>query len=91
MEWAFHEVYPLLGALSGGKVAEGEERFFSFRGKDCDIDFPGKWKVFSIRGIRLIPYAGQFMGNTLGSGGSTFGTPIAKEGYWIGVPRISLR
>jgi len=78
VEWAFHEVYPLLGALSGGKVAEGEERFFSFRGKDCDIDFPGKWKVFSIRGIRLIPYAGQFMANTLGLGGSTPGIPIAK-------------
>jgi exosortase len=69
-----------LGALSGGKVAEGEERFFSFSWKNCDIDFPGKWKVFSIHAIRLVPYAGQFMANTLGLSGSTFGIPIAKEG-----------
>jgi hypothetical protein len=69
-----------LGALSGGKVAEEEESFFSFRGQNCDIDFPGKWKVFSIRAIRLVPYAGRFMANMPGLGSSTFGTPIAKEG-----------
>ena len=69
-----------MGALSGGKVAEEEESFFSFRGQNCDIDFPGKWKVFSIRAIRLVPYAGRIMANMPGLGSSTFGTPIAKEG-----------
>jgi exosortase len=68
-----------LGALSGGRVAKVEESFFSFRGKNCDTDFPEKWKEFSIRAIRLVPCAGQFMANIPGLVGSTFGTPIAKE------------
>jgi len=80
VEWAFHAVYSLLGALSEGKVAEGEERFFSFSGKNCDIDFLGKWKVFSIRAIGLVPDTGQFMANPPGLSGSTFGIPIAKGG-----------
>ena len=79
MEEAFHAADPLLGALSEGKVAERKERFFSFSGKNCDIDFPGKWKVFSIRVIRQVPHAGQFMANPPGLSGSTFGIPIAKE------------
>jgi hypothetical protein len=41
--------------------------------------------------IRLVPYTRQFMANILGLAGSTFGSPIAKEEYRIGVPRISLR
>ena len=77
MEEAFHAADPLLGALSEGKVAERKERFFSFSGKNCDIDFPGKWKVFSIPEIKLISYAGQSMANTHGLSGSTFGIPIA--------------
>jgi exosortase len=80
LESAFHAVYPLLGALSGAKVAKGKERFFSLSGKNCDIDFPGKWKVFSIRAISLVPRARQFMTNPHGLSGSTFGIPIAKEG-----------
>jgi hypothetical protein len=69
-----------LGALSGGRIAEGKERFFSFSGNNCDIDFSGKWKVFSIRVIGLVPYAGQFMANSPGLSRSTFGIPIAKKG-----------
>jgi hypothetical protein len=78
VEWAFHAIYPLLGAVSGGKVCKGKERFFSPMGKNCDIGFPAKWKVFSIRAIRLVPYAGQIMTNSLGLNGSTFGCPIAR-------------
>jgi hypothetical protein len=80
-----------LRALSGVKVAVDEERLFSFMGKICDIDFLNKWKMLSIFMIRLVPYTRQFMANILGLAGSTFGSPIAKEEYRIGVLRISLR
>lgn len=35
--------------------------------------------MFSVRAVRLVPYAGQFMANSLGLSGSIFGIPIAKE------------
>jgi hypothetical protein len=84
-----------LRALSGVKVAVDEERLFSFMGKICDIDFLNKWKMLSIVMIRRIPYTRQFMANILGLADSSFGSPIAKEEYRVGVPqnplRISLR
>ncbi len=78
-ECPFHAAYSPLGALSGGALAEGKERIFSFGGKNCGIDFPGEWKVFSTRATKLVPYAGQLVAKPLGWGGSTFGIPIAKE------------
>jgi exosortase len=69
-----------LGALSGESFAEGKERLFSLSGTNCDIDFPGEWKVFSIRAERLALYAGQLMANPPGLSVSTFGIPIAKKG-----------
>jgi hypothetical protein len=80
MEWAFHAVYPLLSALPGVAAAYEKEKFFPWSGKNCDIDCPEKWKVFSTLPRRLVPYTGLFMGNPLGLSRSTFGIPIAKEG-----------
>lgn len=79
MECPFHAAYPFLGAFSGGALAEVKERIFSFGGKNCDIGFPGGWKVFSTRATKLVPYAGQLVAKPLGLDGSTFGIPIAKE------------
>jgi len=69
-----------LVALFGAKVARRKETLFSFRGRDCDIDFPAKWKVFSTHAIRLVPYVGQFKAKVPELRGSNFGIPIAKEG-----------
>jgi hypothetical protein len=69
-----------LGSAFRRKGYKGKERLFSFGGRNCDIDFPAKWKVFSTHAIRLVPYAGQFKANTLGLSDSNFGIPIAKEG-----------
>ena len=80
MEQAFHAAYPLLSALPGGAFAEEKEKLFPFCGKNCSIDFPGKWKRFSTFQGRLVPDGGQIMGNPLGLSRSTFGIPIAKEG-----------
>jgi hypothetical protein len=80
VEWAFHAVYPLLGALPGGAVAEEKEKFVLSSGEYCEIDFPKKWKVVSTRAGRRVPDPGQFIGKTLGSSRSTFGIPIAKQG-----------
>jgi hypothetical protein len=80
VEWDFHAAYPLLGALSGGQLPKIRKSFSPSSGKNCDIDFPGKWKVFSTRTGRLVPDTGQFMGNHLGLSRSTFGIPIAMEG-----------
>jgi hypothetical protein len=47
------------------KAAVAEEKGKPFRssGRNCDIIFPVKWKVISTRMGRLIPVAGQFVGN----------------------------
>ena len=80
MEWAFHAVFLLLSGPLRGMVGEGKENNFPFSGEKCDIDFPGKWKVFSPRGGTTLLYWGQFLRNPSGLSRSTFGSPIAREG-----------
>jgi hypothetical protein len=59
-------------------VAEEKGKSFHSGGRKCEIIFPIKWKVVSTRAGRMIPVAGQFIGNSLGLGRSIFGIPIAK-------------
>jgi hypothetical protein len=61
-------------------VVEEKEKSFRSRGSNCDILFPIKWKVVSTRAGRMVPVAGQIMGNPPGLSRSIFGIPIAKQG-----------
>jgi hypothetical protein len=60
-------------------VAYWKENYFPFKGENCDIFFPGKWKLFSPCGGRALVCPDQFLRNPLGLSDSTFGSPIAKE------------
>jgi hypothetical protein len=79
VEWAFHVVFPLSGALSGGSGCQRKGEWFPSSGENCDIIFPAKWKIVSTCTGNMIPDAGQFAGNPLGLSRSTFGIPIARQ------------
>ena len=78
MEWVFRAVYPLLGRVTRMVVSQEKEMFFPLSGKNCDINYPVKWKVFSTCLNIQLPIQGYIMGNPLGFSLSTFGIPIAK-------------
>ena len=69
-----------LGArFQEGLAAKTKGKSFPSNQRICEIYFPPKWKVVSTLLGRLIPDAGQFMGNPRGLCPSTFGITIAKQ------------
>jgi hypothetical protein len=62
MESAFQEGNPHLNALPEGAADARMGRLVPSGGKNCDINFPSKWKVVSTPAGSPVSVRGRFMG-----------------------------